>query len=310
MKIIFMGTPQFSCQTLEKILSHKNFEIVGVLTRHAQIAGRGKQLKNSPIYDLAFKNNLKIFTPKTLKDPEIYQELSQLNADIGVVVAYGLILPQEILNLPKFGCINLHPSMLPKWRGASPIQRTIFAGDKITSVDIIQMDQGLDSGDILYRREYPLKGDETYLELSSKLAEIGANSIIETLKIFENNNLNNFNIIKQDHSQAIYAHKISKDECKINWNNNAEFIYRQIKAFSGSLGAYFLYNNEKIKILDVLLENNNSQEFSIGSIINKDLSIQCNKGIIKPLILQRQGRNALALNEFLRGFIVNSKILD
>jgi methionyl-tRNA formyltransferase len=310
MKIIFMGTPQFSCQTLEKILDHKNFEVVGVLTRHAQIAGRGKQLKNSPIYDLAFKNNLKIFTPQSLKDLGIYQELSQLNADIGVVVAYGLILPQEILNLPKFGCINLHPSMLPRWRGASPIQRTIFAGDKITSVDIIQMDQGLDSGDILYRKEYNLKGDETYLELSSKLAEIGANSIIETLKIFENNNLNNFNIIKQDHSQAIYAHKISKDECKINWNNNAEFIYRQIKALSGSLGAYFLYNDEKIKILDVLLENNNSQEFSIGSFINKDLSIQCNQGVIKPLILQRQGRNPLSLNEFLRGFIVNSKILD
>ena len=305
-----MGTPQFSCKTLEAILSHKNFEVVGVLTRHAQIAGRGKQLKNSPIYDLAFKNNLKIFTPQTLKDPEIYQQLKNLNPDISVIVAYGLILPAEILSIPKFGSINLHPSLLPRWRGASPIQRTIFAGDKITSVDIIQMDQGLDSGDILYRKEYHLKGDETYQQLSTKLAEIGANSIIETLKIFENNNLDHFKIIKQDHSKAIYAHKISKDECKINWQNNAQDIYRQIKALSGSLGAYFLYNDEKIKILDVLLENNNSQEFPIGSIVNKDLSIQCNKGIIKPLILQRQGRNPLALNEFLRGFIVNSKILD
>ncbi len=305
-----MGTPQFSCKTLEAILSHKNFEVVGVLTRHAQIAGRGKQLKNSPIYDLAFKNNLKIFTPQTLKDPEIYQQLKNLNPDISVIVAYGLILPAEILSIPKFGSINLHPSLLPRWRGASPIQRTIFAGDKITSVDIIQMDQGLDSGDILYRKEYHLKGDETYQQLSTKLAEIGANSIIETLKIFENNNLDDFNIIKQDHSKAIYAHKISKDECKINWQNNAQDIYRQIKALSGSLGAYFLYNDEKIKILDVLLENNNSQEFPTGSIINNDLSIQCNKGIIKPLILQRQGRNPLPLNEFLRGFIVNSKILN
>lgn len=305
-----MGTPQFSCKTLEAILSHKNFEVVGVLTRHAQIAGRGKQLKNSPIYDLAFKNNLKIFTPQTLKDPEIYQQLKNLNPDISVIVAYGLILPAEILSIPKFGSINLHPSLLPRWRGASPIQRTIFAGDKITSVDIIQMDQGLDSGDILYRKEYHLKGDETYQQLSTKLAEIGANSIIETLKIFKNNNLDHFKIIKQDHSKAIYAHKISKDECKINWQNNAQDIYRQIKALSGSLGAYFLYNDEKIKILDVLLENNNSQEFPIGSIINNDLSIQCNKGIIKPLILQRQGRNPLPLIEFLRGFIVNSKILN
>ena len=305
-----MGTPQFSCQTLEAILSHKNFEVVGVLTRHAQIAGRGKQLKNSAIYDLAFKNNLKIFTPQNLKDPEIYQQLKNLNPDISVIVAYGLILPAKILSIPKFGSINLHPSLLPRWRGASPIQRTILAGDKITGVDIIQMDQGLDSGDILYRKEYHLKGDETYQHLSTKLAEIGANSIIETLKIFENNNFDNFKIIKQDHSKAIYAHKISKDECKINWQNNAQDIYRQIKALSGSLGAYFLYNDEKIKILDVLLENNNSQEFPIGSIINKDLSIQCNKGIIKPLILQRQGRNPLPLYEFLRGFIINTKILD
>jgi methionyl-tRNA formyltransferase len=310
MKIIFMGTTQFSCETLQKILDHQSFEVVAVLTPQAKQAGRGKQLRNSTIYDLAFKNNLKIFTPKTLKDPEIYQELSQLNADIGVVVAYGLILPKEILNLPKFGCINLHPSMLPRWRGASPIQRTIFAGDKITSVDIIQMDEGLDSGDILYRKEYPLNGDETYLELSSKLAEIGANSIIETLKIFEKNNLDKFQIIKQDHNQAIYAHKISKDECKINWNNNAEFIYRQIKALSGSLGCYFLYNNEKIKILDVELVNTNSQEFSKGFIINQDFLIQCNQGIIKPLILQRQGKNPLPITEFLRGFIVNSKNLD
>jgi methionyl-tRNA formyltransferase len=302
MKIIFMGTPQFSCPTLQKILDDKNFEIVGVLTRQPQIAGRGQQLKNSPIHDLALKNNLKVFTPQSLKSQDIFENLNKLNADIGVVVAYGLILPIEILSLPKFGCINLHPSSLPRWRGASPIQRTIFAGDKTTSVDIIQMDQGLDSGNILYRKQINLTGDETYSNLANQLSEIGANAVLDTLRIFQNGDLSKFNLIKQDHEQAIYAHKISKDECKINWQNNAQDIYRQVKALSGSLGSYFLYKNEKIKILDAELVNIDSQQFASGTIINQDFLIQCNKGIIKPLILQRQGKKALIIDEFLRGF--------
>lgn len=302
MKIIFMGTPQFSCPTLQMILENKEFEIVAVLSRQPQIAGRGQQLKNSPIHDLALKNNIKVFTPQTLKSQDFLNELKILKADIFVVVAYGLILPIEILTLPKFGSINLHPSLLPRWRGASPIQRTIYAGDKTTSVDIIQMDQGLDSGNILYRKQITLTGEETYLNLSNKLSIIGAEAVIDSLKIFAKGDLSKFNNIKQNNEEAIYANKISKEECQINWQNPALTIYRQIKALSGSLGSYFLYNNEKIKILDVQLINNDSQEFQTGTIINKEFLIQCNKGIIRPLIIQRQGKKALEINEFLRGF--------
>jgi methionyl-tRNA formyltransferase len=304
-----MGTPQFSCPTMQKILDDKQFEIVGVLTRQPQIAGRGQQLKNSPIHDLAIKNNLKVFTPQSLKSQDIFEQLKNLQPDIAVIVAYGLILPIEILSLPKFGCINLHPSLLPRWRGASPIQRTIFAGDKTTSVDVIQMNQGLDTGDILYRKQINLNGDETYSNLANQLSEIGANAVLDTLKIFKNGDISKFNIIKQDDQKAIYATKISKQECQINWQNDALSIYRQIKALSGSLGSYFLYNDEKIKILDAKLVNIDSQQFIPGTIINQEFLIQCNKGIVKPLILQRQGKKPLAINEFLRGFVFENNNL-
>ena len=304
-----MGTPQFSCPTMQKILDDKQFEIVGVLTRQPQIAGRGQQLKNSPIHDLAIKNNLKVFTPQSLKSQDIFEQLKNLQPDIAVIVAYGLILPIEILSLPKFGCINLHPSLLPRWRGASPIQRTIFAGDKTTSVDVIQMNQGLDTGDILYRKQINLNGDETYSNLANQLSEIGANAVLDTLKIFKNGDISKFNIIKQDDQKAIYATKISKQECQINWQNDALSIYRQIKALSGSLGSYFLYNDEKIKILDAKLVNIDSQQFTAGTIINQEFLIQCNKGIVKPLILQRQGKKPLAINEFLRGFVFENNNL-
>jgi methionyl-tRNA formyltransferase len=304
-----MGTPQFSCPTMQKILDDKQFEIVGVLTRQPQIAGRGQQLKNSPIHDLAIKNNLKVFTPQSLKSQDIFEQLKNLQPDVAVIVAYGLILPIEILSLPKFGCINLHPSLLPRWRGASPIQRTIFAGDKTTSVDVIQMNQGLDTGDILYRKQINLNGDETYSNLANQLSEIGANAVLDTLKIFKNGDISKFNIIKQDDQKAIYATKISKQECQINWQNDALSIYRQIKALSGSLGSYFLYNDEKIKILDAKLVNIDSQQFTAGTIINQEFLIQCNKGIVKPLILQRQGKKPLAINEFLRGFLYDNNNL-
>lgn len=302
MKIIFMGTPEFACPTLEKILLDKKFDIVAILTKEPQVSGRGHKHKNSPIHDLALKNNLNIYTPSSLKNDHIYNDLSKLNPDIAVVVAYGLILPSSILTLPKYGCINLHPSILPRWRGASPIQRTIFAGDKITGVDIIQMDQGLDTGDILYRTLIELNGDETYKYLANKLSKIGSDAVVETLNMFFNNDFSKFKKIKQNNDNAIYADKISKKECQINWQEDAINIYRQIKALSGSLGCYFYYNNEKIKILDVAIVDNISKDYPIGSFINQEMLIQCNKGIIRPLIVQREGKNAITVSEFIRGF--------
>ncbi len=300
MKIIFMGTPHFSCPTLEKLISDPNFEVVAVYTKEPQAAGRGQKLKNSPIHDLALKHNLKIFTPKTLRDKEIQEKFFQFKADVAVVVAYGLILPPEILQNPRFGCINIHPSILPKWRGASPIQRPIINGDSETGVTIIKMDEGLDSGDIIYQENFSLLGHETYRDLSQKLSVLGAEALIKTLK---NLNSNNFTLTKQDHASSTYAKKIDKSELEIDWNLDVKEIERKIRGLNGSMEAYFIHNNEKIKIFSAQIIDENSTQYNPGTIIDDQLRIQCGKGILQPTLLQRPGKRAMELKEFLLGFI-------
>lgn len=298
MKIIFMGTPDFACPTLRKLIIDNEFEIVAVYTKAPQIAGRGHKLTNSAIHNLALENNLKVFTPRTLKDLEVQKEFISLKADVAVVVAYGLLLPQEILDGTKFGCINIHPSLLPRWRGAAPIQRTIIAGDKETGVDIIKMDKGLDSGEVIAEEKFSLNGTETYGELVKELSEIGANLLVKTLKNLSHSISKS---IKQDEEKVIYAKKIEKSECEINWNESALEIERKIRGLSGSLGAFFMYNNEKIKIFTAEIIEENSVLGEIGKILNDKFHIQCSKGILRPLTLQRQGKNAMKIDEFLLG---------
>ncbi len=291
MKVIFMGTPDFACPTLKKLIAYKDFEIVAVYTREPQIAGRGHKLRNSEIHELALKHGLRVITPKTLRDAEVQEEFKNFKADAAVVVAYGLILPQAILDGTKFGCFNIHPSLLPKWRGAAPIQRTLMAGDLETSVDIIKMDKGLDSGDIVAREIVNLKGDETYASLAPQLAEIGADLMVETLRQVEN-----LSGVKQDSERATYAKKIEKSECEINWNDSAISIERKIRALNGSMEAYFIYNGEKIKIFSAEILDKNLTEN-----IDENFCIKCGKGAIRPLVLQRPGKNKVTIEEFLRG---------
>ncbi len=294
-----MGTPDFACPTLEKLLQDKNFEIVAVYTKEPQAAGRGQKLTNSPIHILALKHNLKVITPKSLRNSETQQEFINFKADVAVVVAYGLILPEKILSGTKFGCINIHPSKLPQWRGAAPIQRSIMNGDKTTAITIIKMDQGIDSGDIIYQEEISLTGSESYAELAPKLAESGAEILVKTLKTIQNNN---FSLTKQNGELATYAKKIEKSECEIDWNESVEKIIQKIRGLSGSIGAFFSYNGEKIKIFSAEIIAENSSEYNAGKILDKDFSIQCGKGVLRPLILQRPGKKAMSLEEFLRGF--------
>jgi len=298
-----MGTPQFACPTLEKLINDSNFEIVAVYSREPQIAGRGQKLQNSPIHNLAIKHNLKVITPKTLRDDDVQQQFIAFNADVAVVVAYGLILPTKILNGTKYGCFNIHPSLLPRWRGAAPIQRTIMNGDNETAVCVIKMNEGLDSGNIVEQRNYKLLGNETYADLEKKFAESGAEILIESLKKLQNNQLQE---VVQDHSLATYAKKIDKTECQINWQETAVTIERQIRGLSGSLGAFFMLNGEKIKIFAAEILDQHSTKKSPGEIWAKDFSIQCAQGIIRPLILQRQGRVAMSIDEFLLGFNKNA----
>ncbi len=295
-----MGTPHFACPTLEKLIADPDFEIVAVYTREPQIAGRGHKLTNTPIHQLALQHGLKVLTPKSLKNYEAQKEFADFKADAAVVVAYGLILPSEILESPKFGCINIHPSLLPKWRGAAPIQRPLMAGDTETGITIIKMDQGVDSGDIIFQEKFSLQGNETYGELTDKLSKIGAEILVKTLKVIRDGKAA---FTKQDNSLASYAKKIDKSECEINWQNSAEEIERKIRALNGSLGAFFWYKNEKIKIFSAEILDKNYEQKKPGEILDDQLTIQCGKGTIRPLILQRPGKKPMPIAEFLHGFV-------
>lgn len=290
-----MGTPEFACPTLKKLLIDPKFEIVAVYSREPQIAGRGHKLQNSPIHNLALQHGLKIITPKTLRGAEVQKEFSAFNADAAVVVAYGLILPQEILDGTKSGCFNIHPSLLPRWRGAAPIQRTIMAGDQETAVCVIKMDKGLDSGEIVAKQNYKLSGTETYAELEKEFSEIGAEILAKSLK-------GDLRGTKQDEDGLTYAKKLEKSECEINWKKSAEEIDCHIRGLSGSLGAFFMLGEEKIKIFSAEILDKNSCENTAGEISESDFSIQCGMGIIRPLNLQRQGKKAMLVEEFLLGF--------
>lgn len=298
MKVIFMGTPAFACPTLQKLINDKNIEILAVYTKEPSIAGRGNKITNSAIHDLALKNHLTVITPKTLRNSDEITRFLEFKADVAIVVAYGLILPKEIINGTKFGCINLHPSLLPSWRGAAPIQRTLMNGDKKTATTIIKMDEGIDSGDIINQEIFDLDDKINFLELAQKFAHDGANLILKSLKELQNNQAK---FIKQDHDKASYAKKIDKNEAKINWSLPATEINQKIRALNSNIGAYFIHNNERIKILVAQVIESSTKNENYGQILNKEMHITCGIGIIQPQILQKAGSKALSLKEFLQG---------
>ena len=302
-KIIFMGTPNFALPALRALIDDRDFEIVAVYSKEPQIAGRGHKLQHSPIHNLALQNHLKIFTPKTLKNSKAQKEFADLKADLAVVVAYGLLLPREILQAPKFGCINIHPSLLPKWRGAAPLQRTIMNGDLQTGVNIIQMDEGLDSGDILAEEKLLIDEQITYQELAETLSQIGTELLVKTIKnLVQNKCLP----IKQNNAEVVYAYKLSKEEFAIDWNFSAREINNKIRALSGCGSAHFELNGEKIKIHQAQVIGEQNHNFVAGEIIDNKLTIACKTGLLQPQILQRASKNKMPLDEFLKGFQIGS----
>lgn len=293
-----MGTPDFSLPTLKKLSEDQDFEILAVYTKEPKIAKRGQKIQKSVIHDFALSKNLAVLHPKNFKDQKTQQEFINFKADIAVVVAYGLILPSEILTAAKYGCVNIHPSMLPKWRGAAPIQRSIMAGDTETSIAIMKMDEGLDSGDVIDQMLIKIEESDNYKILSDKLSVLGAEFLLKTLKKIQKND---FTLSKQDHSKATYANKIEKSECLIDWQQNCRNIINKIRALSGFLDAYFFYKNEKIKILSAEIIDENNQNFQVGTIIDDKFSIQCLTGIIRPIIIQKEGKKPILLKDFLLG---------
>ncbi len=292
-----MGTPDFSVPTLQALINSKH-EIVGVYTKPPKPAGRGYQEVKSKVHELAEKNNLPVLVPSTFKEPRNVEQLKALGADIAVVVAYGLILRKDVLEAPKLGCINVHPSKLPRWRGAAPLQHTILSGDKETAVCIMQMDEGMDTGDIIIQQDVPVPQEMTAKELHDLTALIGAELVIKALDQFENGTVKR---IKQIEEGLVYATKITRDHEIINWFKSAEEIYNQIRTFSPRPGAYFTYKGEVVKIISATFSAENSGE-KAGMVLDDNLSIACGSGVLHPTLLQREGRKMIYTDAFLRGF--------
>lgn len=294
-----MGTPAFAVPALEKLLA-SGHEVAAVYTQPPRPAGRGQEERHSPVHELAVRRGIPVKTPASLKNPEAQKEFRSIGADIALVAAYGLILPKEILSGARFGCINIHPSLLPRWRGAAPIQRTIMAGDTQTGVVIMKMDEGLDTGDMLMIEQIAIPPGTTAGELHDNLARIGAELAMETL-----DNLDLLMPIPQPENGVTYAAKIDKSEARINWKESAEQILNKILGLSPSPGAYFEYEGERIKVLaaEIVKEGCGKP----GEVLDNALCIACGDSVALRLTkLQRAGKKALDSAELLKGFKIKA----
>ena len=302
-KIVFMGTPEFSIPTLEALIKNK-FNIVCVYTQPPKKSKRGQKINVSPIEEFSKKNKINFRNPISLDSREEFEIFKELSPDLAVVVAYGQIIPKNFLGTTKFGFINFHASLLPKWRGAAPIQRAIMNGDTKTGVSIMRIEEKLDGGPVLSAKELDLDQTTTYGEIEKKLSELGASVLIESLKKIENGKAK---FVDQVHSEATYAKKIDKTETKINWNLDANEVIRHIHGLSPNPGAWFEYENERFKVLRA---NKSSATGKPGSVLDEELTIGCKSDSIQILEIQRQGKNKQTTKEFLLGNkIVNGSIL-
>ena len=293
LKIIFMGTPEFSVPTL-KALIDQNYEVLMIYTQPPKKSKRGQKVNISPIQSFSEKKNIPFRSPETLNNNE-YEFIKNLSADLGVVVAYGKLIPINILEATKLGFLNIHASLLPKWRGAAPIQRSIMNGDKKTGISIMKIQEKLDSGPIMASHELELNSNSTYGEVEKKLSDVGANLLIECLQTIEKGNSK---FIEQVHSEATYAKKISKKEAKIDWNSSADKIVAHIHGLNPNPGAWFEFQKERIKVWKAkkLLLNGRP-----GTVLDENLTVACQSNSIQILEIQREGKNKQSTKDFLLG---------
>jgi len=290
MRIVFMGTPPFAVPTLAA-LHEAGHTIVAAYTQPPRRAGRGKQLQSSAVQTEAEIRHIPVRSPASLRNSEAQAEFAALGADLAVVAAYGLILPQAILDAPRDGCLNVHASLLPKWRGAAPIQRAIMAGDATTGITIMRMEAGLDTGPMLAFARVPVQ-DKTAGELTEELAEIGAQLMVGTLIDLP------MLPLEQDDAEASYAPKIDKAEARIDWWGDAEAIERQVRGLAPFPGAWFELDGERIKVLKAQVV---AREGKPGLTLDDDLTIACGFAALRPLRIQRAGKPAMEIEDFLRG---------
>ena len=297
MRVIFAGTPDFSVNALEALLA-AGHEIVAIYTQPDREAGRGRKTRPGPVKSCAEKHGLIIEQPSTMKDAAA--RMKEFSADVMVVVAYGILLPLEILQIPRFGCLNIHASLLPRWRGAAPIHRAIEDGDIESGITIMQMDEGLDTGDILATYPVKIESSDTSEQLHDKLSLVGAkaiNDVLARLDFYQKSRL------PQQQELATYAKKITRDEANIDWSENCELLERRIRAFNPWPGSQTWYKGIKLRIWQAECNNitNQSEPGTILSADKSGITVACGNGILKILELQRPGGKTLPVADFLNG---------
>jgi methionyl-tRNA formyltransferase len=297
LNIVFAGTPDFAAKHLQALIDSEH-HVIAAYTQPDRPAGRGKKLAESAVKTLAKSHDIPVFQPENFKSDEAKAELAALNADLMVVVAYGLLLPQVVLDTPKLGCINVHGSILPRWRGAAPIQRSIWAGDSETGVTIMQMDIGLDTGDMLKIATLPIDSDDTSTTMYNKLAQLGPTALIDCVKEIANGTAKP---VKQDDKLANYAKKLSKDEAKIDWTQSAEHIERCVRAFNPWPISHFVANEHAIKLWQSRVDTRTVDQ-APGTIIQADKSglyVATGEGVLVLESLQVPGKKAMSVQDIL-----------
>ncbi|MGK8933113.1 methionyl-tRNA formyltransferase [Pluralibacter gergoviae] len=297
LRIIFAGTPDFAARHLDALLS-SGHQIAGVFTQPDRPAGRGKKLMPSPVKALAEEKGLPVFQPVSLRPEENQQLVADLQADVMVVVAYGLILPKAVLTMPRLGCINVHGSLLPRWRGAAPIQRALWAGDSETGVTIMQMDVGLDTGDMLHKLACPITAEDTSATLYDKLAELGPQGLIETLKQLASGTATPE---VQDEARVTYAEKLSKEEARIDWTLSAAQLERCIRAFNPWPMSWFEIEGQPVKVwaASVIADAADAAPGTILDVSKQGIRVATGDGILNLLSLQPAGKKAMSAQDLL-----------
>jgi methionyl-tRNA formyltransferase len=290
--VIFMGSPDFAVPSLDALIA-AGHEVVAVYSQPPRPAGRGKAERKTAVHEQAEALGIEVRTPRSLKSEGEHARFRALDADMAVVAAYGLILPTAILEAPRAGCVNVHASLLPRWRGAAPIQRAILAGDEVTGVTIMRMAEGLDTGPMLLKRETPIDHKNAG-QLTEELARLGAEALVQWLA-------QPTSAVDQSDEGATYASKVDKAEARIDWSQAAQEIERQVRAFAPSPGAWFETNGERIKLLEAAVEDASGKA---GEVLDDQLLIACGSGSISALKVQRAGRAPMTVGELLRGFAI------
>lgn len=305
MNIVFMGTPEFAVASLQALIDNKN-NVVGVYSQPDKPKGRGHKLQYTPVKEVAVENNIKVFQPTTLRTEEALEEFKALKPDLAVVVAYGKILPKEILEVPTYGCINVHASLLPKYRGAGPIQWSVLNGEKVTGVTTMYMAEGLDTGDMILKSETKIGENETASELHDRLALIGAELLLDTLKLIEQGNAPR---TPQNDDESSYAPMLTKELCPIDFNKNAKLVHNQIRGLSTWPCAVTMLDGKRIKVYNS--EVVNGYKGKPGELLdNKKFIVACGDNTaIRFTSVQYEGSKRMNSEDFLRGKQVSTGII-